>query len=63
MKDKAKMHFNDTFCNNHLIIKNHLGSSPDMPKGHSTMDKALACHTGGQCLNPDETKDFSILKK
>ena len=28
------------------------------PEGHSAMDKALACHAGGQGLNPDITKDF-----
>ena len=27
-----------------------------MPEGHSTMDKALACHTGVWGLNPDTTK-------
>ena len=27
-----------------------------MPKGHSTLDKALAWHTGSRVLNPDTTK-------
>ena len=27
------------------------------PKGHSVMDKAFACHTGGQGSNPEMTKD------
>ena len=26
----------------------------------AAMDKALACHAGGQELNPDTTKDFSV---
>ena len=26
------------------------------PEGHSAMDNALACHTGGQSLNPDRTE-------
>ena len=60
MKDKAKMHFNDTFCNSK---KNHLGSSTDMPKGHSAMDKALACHTGGQCLKPGWNQRFFNSEK
>ena len=29
-----------------------------MPKGHSTMDKALAVHSGSLGLNLDTTKDF-----
>ena len=32
-----------------------------MPEGHSAMDKALACHTGGWGSNPDMTKVYSIL--
>ena len=29
-----------------------------MPEGHSAMDKALACHAGSQCSNPDMTKVY-----
>ena len=29
------------------------------PKGHSTMDTALACHSGGRGLNPGITKYFN----
>ena len=29
------------------------------PEGHSTMDKALACHTGGQGSNPNTTNVYS----
>ena len=29
-----------------------------LPEGHSTMDKALACLTGGPGLNLDMIKDF-----
>ena len=34
-----------------------------MPKRHSTIDKALACHTSGWGLNPDGTKDFFNSEK
>ena len=30
-----------------------------LPKGYSTMDKALPCHAGGRGSNLDMTKDFS----
>ena len=30
--------------------------TPCIFKGHSTMDKALICHTGGWGSNPDTTK-------
>ena len=33
------------------------------PEGHSAMDKALACHTSGQGLNTDTTKDFFNSQK
>ena len=31
-------------------------------EGHSAMDEALTCHSGGLGSNPDMTKGFSILK-
>ena len=33
--------------------------SYEMHEGHSTMDKALACHTSGRGLNPDTTIAYS----
>ena len=33
------------------------------PKGHSEMDKALTCHTGGMGRNPDTIEDFFNSEK
>ena len=34
-------------------------NSDKLPEGHSTMDKALACHAGGWSLNLDTIKVYS----
>ena len=32
-------------------------TNTNVPKGHSAMDKALTCHTGGRGLNPGQDQD------